>query len=480
MAVTSKEVKSEFDISEEMGIDNNNNNDPISYTIDNGDYYSKPSTSNNYDYSTYGDYSHMYETMDTYSNQTKLLGELLDCVIINKEPAGTSTIKDETDGSQDLNKLIDVTTLRYVDYDINFNGEPLHDAILLLSSNRGNNVLFTLSHLIDVTIGTINNNEIAIMENNERINECQSIISSYQNALNHAWDDKDSMDISSEIDKLATEIENLQKISESLTNDNIALKEQLEKYKVDQMIFQELSKTINNIYIGTQEAEDALADLFKNVYGNLANVTTFDGLDYNIYSFSQKGYNEDGKLNPWDYFKNGWDKEISGSGCGPTSLASCLATMLQRPEIIPSVLTSSLTDKNDNKEWKYLKIIDEMNEKYNLNIYYSRDYSKGMKDSNGNYVLMDFLKNGGKLIVVGQDGEHYKMILGGTENDTVIICDPFYTMDYKDPTGHWGKSKPGVPCEVSLDFAIKWEQKGSVAWIADRPIEEVMGIAKPE
>ena len=484
MGVRATEYKSPYDISEYLEMPEPNdeileNKPVISYESGGKDQYHKPSIT--HQYSDYGDYTSLYDDVNYYNAQTSHLGEILSYVIIDGAPAGSSVIQGETNGSDILNDFANATSVRYTKSDVNFNGEPLHDAVLLLSSSRGNNILFSVETLIMKVEGLIAENEGKIINNQNRINECVQLIDNYQQALKHSWSDEHSESMYRAIQNLNSEIEALTKENTALEDDNKQLKKQLEEYKVDLLLFQELAKTLNNIYLKTQSAEEALADLYNGVYGSLANSTNYEGLKYTIYSFSQKGYEKDGEKNPWDYFQSGWEKEIKEKGCGPTSLASCLSTLLQNPSIIPSVLASSLTSSTDNNNWTYLKAIDEMNEKNNLGIYYAQDgkqYGRSKKDENGDYVLKTFLDNGGKMIfTLKQDsGGHYMSLLG-SNGDNVIICDSQGGMNYYNSSdGGSYQTSAGVPFEVSFDDFMKYWNTAEVSWIADRPIEEVMGL----
>ena len=484
MGVRATENKSPYDISEYLEMPNPNeeeyeNPTVRSYQPGEREQYNKPSDT--HQYSDYGDYTSLYDDVNYYNAQTSHLGEILSYVIIDGAPAGSSIIQGETNGSDAFKDLANITSLRYTKSDVNFNGEPLHDAILLLSSSKGNNIIFEVEVLIMKVEGLITENKRKIIEDENRINECFQLIDNYQQSLKHTWNDEQSESLYRAISNLNSEIETLTKEKNALDEDNKQLKKQLEEYKVDLLLFQELAKTLNNIYLKTQSAEEALADLYNGVYYSLAKSTNYEGLKYTIYSFSQKGYEKDGEKNPWDYFQSGWEKEIKEKGCGPASLASCLSTLLQNPSIIPSVLASSLTSSTDNDNWTYLKSIDEINEKNNLDIYYvqdSKQYGRSKKNEDGDYVLKTFLDNGGKMIfTLKQDnGGHYMSLLGSS-GDNVIICDSQGGMNYYNSSdGKSYQTSAGVPFEVSFNDFMKYWNTSEVAWIADRPIEEVMGL----
>ena len=136
--------------------------------------------------------------------------------------------------------------------------------------------------------------------------------------------------------------------------------------------------------------------------------------------YSQLGYiDENGKRKEW---KSTWQKGIAGSGCGPTSLAACIATMTGDTSVTPSTVANTMDKYNDNMEFGFVKkYCKQYGFDYATIDRYSKDY------------LDNFLRNGGTAVNVVQHGGHYVAILGINDEKqppTYIVCDP---MDNK----HW-------------------------------------------
>lgn len=127
--------------------------------------------------------------------------------------------------------------------------------------------------------------------------------------------------------------------------------------------------------------------------------------------YCQKGwYDEQGKLHRW---KTSWGKSIASSGCGPTSMASILATMLGDTSITPSTI-ANMMNYNDNVGGTY---VFKACKKYGLDY----DYHIGLGKNNMN----EFLSNGGKMIVAVNNGGHYIAVLGyNPETGKYTVCDP--------------------------------------------------------
>ena len=179
MGVQATENKSPYDISEYLEMPNPNEEEYEKPTVrayqpGEREQYNKPS--NSHQYSDYGDYTGLYDDVNYYNAQTNHLGEILSYVIIDGAPAGSSIIQGETNGSDAFKDLANITSLRYTKSDVNFNGEPLHDAILLLSSSKGNNIIFEVEALIMKVEGLITENQGKIIEDENRINECFQLI----------------------------------------------------------------------------------------------------------------------------------------------------------------------------------------------------------------------------------------------------------------------------------------------------------------
>ena len=130
--------------------------------------------------------------------------------------------------------------------------------------------------------------------------------------------------------------------------------------------------------------------------------------------YSQLGYiDENGKRKEW---KSSWQKGIAGSGCGPTSLAACLATMTGDTSITPSTVANEMTRPNDNMEFGFVK---KYCSKYGYDYATINKYPKSYLDT--------FLRNGGTAVNVVQHGGHYVAVLGINDEKqppTYIVCDP--------------------------------------------------------
>ena len=127
--------------------------------------------------------------------------------------------------------------------------------------------------------------------------------------------------------------------------------------------------------------------------------------------YYQKGwYDEDGKLHHWS---SKWGKSIASSGCGPTSMASVLATMLGDTSITPATIADTMK-LNDNVGGTYV---------YNSCEEYGLDCTS--KIGLGKNNMNDFLTNGGKMIVAVNEGGHYIAVLGyDKETGNYTVCDP--------------------------------------------------------
>lgn len=148
--------------------------------------------------------------------------------------------------------------------------------------------------------------------------------------------------------------------------------------------------------------------------------------------YNQKGwYDENGNLHRWE---TTWGKDIASSGCGPTSMAACLATMLHDKNITPSTM-ANMMNYDDNIGGNYVAKIAAQ---YGLD----QTSSVGLDQNKMN----TFLKNGGTMIVAVNNGGHYIAVLGvndSTNPPTYIVCDPNdfntanKTWNYNDiATGH--------------------------------------------
>ena len=143
---------------------------------------------------------------------------------------------------------------------------------------------------------------------------------------------------------------------------------------------------------------------------SLQHVTTQNGTT--IY-YNQNGYyDKDGN---WCKWQSNWGKDIATSGCGPTSMASVLATMFQDSSITPTTVANML-NRDDNIGGNYVKKVADA---YHLD--------QTHKIALNQDKLNTFLRNDGKVIVAVNNGGHYISVLGindSTNPPTYIVCDP--------------------------------------------------------
>ncbi len=128
--------------------------------------------------------------------------------------------------------------------------------------------------------------------------------------------------------------------------------------------------------------------------------------------YNQKGYYKDGKLHQWP---SKWGKSIASSGCGPTSMAACLANMFGDPSITPSTI-ANLMAYDDNIGGRF---VGKAAKKYGI----QQTCKYGLSQARMNKCL----RNGGKMIVAVNNGGHYIAILGiddSTNPPTYIVNDP--------------------------------------------------------
>ena len=128
--------------------------------------------------------------------------------------------------------------------------------------------------------------------------------------------------------------------------------------------------------------------------------------------YNQKGYYKDGKLHRWP---TKWGKDIASSGCGPTSMAACLANMLGDPSITPTTI-ANMMKYDDNIGGRF---VGKVAKKYGI----QQTCKYGLSPERMNKCL----RNGGTMIVAVNNGGHYIAVLGindKTKPPTYIVCDP--------------------------------------------------------
>lgn len=128
--------------------------------------------------------------------------------------------------------------------------------------------------------------------------------------------------------------------------------------------------------------------------------------------YNQKGYYKDGVLHQWP---TKWTKTIAGSGCGPTSMAACLANMLGDPSITPTTI-ADMMKHDDNIGGNF---VGKVANKYGVQ--QTCEYKLTPERMN------KCLRNGGTMLVAVKDGGHYIAVLGindKTNPPTYIVNDP--------------------------------------------------------
>lgn len=151
---------------------------------------------------------------------------------------------------------------------------------------------------------------------------------------------------------------------------------------------------------------------------NLASVgegATLQTLQHNgqLIYYSQKGYyDQNGQFHRW---QSSWGKNIASSGCGPTSMAACLANMLNDPSITPTTIANML-NYDDNIGGTYVR---KAAEHYGLD----QTHTIGLDQTKMN----NFLRNNGKMIVAVNNGGHYVAVVGIDDSSNppkYIVNDP--------------------------------------------------------
>ena len=157
--------------------------------------------------------------------------------------------------------------------------------------------------------------------------------------------------------------------------------------------------------------KNATSKVLNSVDGKVeaTELKTFN-LDGKVIYYNQNGYYDDsGNLHTWG---TTWGKNISESGCGPTSMAACLANMLGDSSITPSTI-ANMMDYNDNDGGNY---VAKISSRFGLDETHEIGLNKTKMDN--------FLDNNGTMIVAVADGLHYIAVLGRNSDGTYIVCDP--------------------------------------------------------
>ena len=168
-----------------------------------------------------------------------------------------------------------------------------------------------------------------------------------------------------------------------------------------------LTETSTTYQNGDQAAAENLASV-----GDGATLQTLQHNGQLIY-YSQRGYyDQNGSFHRW---QSSWGKDIASSGCGPTSMAACLANMLNDPTITPTTIANML-NYDDNVGGTYVK---KAAQKYGLD----ETHEIGLDKTKMN----NFLRNNGTMIVAVNNGGHYVAVVGIDDSSNppkYIVNDP--------------------------------------------------------
>ena len=156
----------------------------------------------------------------------------------------------------------------------------------------------------------------------------------------------------------------------------------------------------------------------KNL-NDLINGTGYVRTPGKLIIFNQKGYyDQNNNWHSWGNGQNGWNKSIAGSGCGPTSLATCLATMLNDPSITPATIANQMTNYGQNNGGGFMPLCSNYGLDYQMSGRYLHE-----QNADGSYSIDNFLARGGSLILSVKDSSHYVPIIG-KDGSNYIVADP--------------------------------------------------------
>ena len=186
--------------------------------------------------------------------------------------------------------------------------------------------------------------------------------------------------------------------------------------------YETFSKYFNDTYNEYKKGDnEAKVQVLSSEDGELK-VTSLASVTRNgktIY-YNQKGYiGDDGQLHQWP---TTWGKNIASSGCGPTSMATCLANMLNDPSITPTTI-ANMMNYDDNIGGSYVaKVANRYGLDQTCDIGLNKEY------------MDNFLDNNGTMIVAVNSGGHYIAVLGRNSDGTYDVCDP---NDWNTSTKRW-------------------------------------------
>ena len=184
--------------------------------------------------------------------------------------------------------------------------------------------------------------------------------------------------------------------------------------KANEMITDAINKIESNYMSKVNEMNPVQLDEAAVNAGPVAKTEGLFGTTNTPIFYSQLGYYDaNGKHREW---KSTWQQGIAGAGCGPTSLAACIATMTGDKSVTPSTVANEMTKFDDNMEFRFVK---KYCSKYGFDYATINKYPKTYLDT--------FLRNGGTAVNVINGGGHYIAVLGINDDKqppTYIVCDP--------------------------------------------------------
>ena len=214
----------------------------------------------------------------------------------------------------------------------------------------------------------------------------------------------------------------------------------LPREKVLPDIFVNVSGAIPDLSANMSTLKDYLTETSaKATAENLASVengATLQTLQHDgqlIYYYQKGYYDQNGQFHRW---QSSWGKDIASAGCGPTSMAACLANMLHDPSITPTTIANML-NYDDNVGGTYVRKAAE---------YYGLDqtHTIGLDKTKMN----NFLRNDGKMIVAVNGGGHYVAVVGIDDSSNP----PKYIVN--DPNDHDAKLKTWTYYQLAADHTM--------------------------
>jgi hypothetical protein len=217
-------------------------------------------------------------------------------------------------------------------------------------------------------------------------------------------------------------------------------KQSIPKDKILPDIFVSSNGAIPDLSANMSSLKDYLTETStKATAENLASVengATLQTLQHDgqlIYYYQKGYYDQNGQFHRW---QSSWGKDIASAGCGPTSMAACLANMLHDPSITPTTIANML-NYDDNVGGTYVRKAAE---------YYGLDqtHTIGLDKTKMN----NFLRNDGKMIVAVNGGGHYVAVVGIDDSSNP----PRYIVN--DPNDHDAKLKTWTYYQLAADHTM--------------------------